>query len=145
MNKLSQIYGEGFREYFQLHKSNNMSEENRRFTRVKFKVPAIITVGSRVFSVKEIANLSVGGVLIPCEHEVDLLTKCIIQIPLSGSTDNLCVQVEGEFVWRNAESAAIKFTSITPDSLQLLQKIILYNAEYSDKIESELEEHLGLI
>ncbi len=139
------MHSEGFREYLQLHKSNNMSEENRRFTRVKFKVPAIITVGSMVFSVEEITNLGVGGVLIPCEHEVDLLTKCLIQIPLSGSTDNLCVQVEGEFVWSNGASAAIKFTSISPDSLQLLQNIILYNAKNPDKIESELKEHLGLI
>ena len=145
MNKLKQMCGKGVREYLQLHKSNNMSEENRRFTRVKFRVPAIITVGSIVFSVKEITNLSIGGLLIPCEQEFDLLTKCIVQIPISGNTDNLCVQVEGEFVWRNAKSAAIKFTSISPDSLQLLQNIILYNAEDSDKIEFELKEHQGLV
>ncbi len=59
-----------------------MSVENRRFTRVEFSVPAVITVGSTVFSVKEINNLSIGGVLIPCEYEFDLLTKCLLQIPL---------------------------------------------------------------
>lgn len=136
---------QGVRGYLQLYIYNNMSEENRRFTRVKFRVPAIITVGTTVLSVKEITNLSVGGVLIPCKHKFDLLTKCIVQIPISGNTDNLCVQAEGEFVWSNNELAAIKLTSISPDSLQLLQNIILYNAEDSEKIESEFKEHQGLV
>ena len=122
-----------------------MSEENRRFTRVKFAVPAVITVGSTVFSVKEIINLSVGGALIPCEQKFDRLTKCFFQIPLTGTTENLSIQIEGEFVWSANESAAIRFTSISPDSLQLLKKIILYNADDSSKVEDELEEHQGLL
>jgi PilZ domain len=122
-----------------------VSEENRRFTRVKFAVPAVITIGTTVFSVKEITNLSVGGALIPCEKKFDRLTKCLFQIPITGTTENLSVQIEGEFVWSNDEFAAIKFTSISPDSLQLLQKIILYNAEDTSKVEDELKEHRGLL
>lgn len=122
-----------------------MSEENRRFSRVKFAVPAVITVGSTVLSVKEITNLSVGGALIPCEQKFDRLTKCLFQIPITGTTENLSVQIEGEFVWRDDEFAAIKFTSISPDSLQLLQNIILYNAEDTNRVEDELKEHQGLL
>lgn len=121
-----------------------MSEENRRFTRVEFAVPAVITVGGTIISVKEIVNLSVGGALIPCEQKFDRLTKCFFQIPITGTTENLSVQIEGEFVWRDDKFAAIKFTSISPDSLQLLQNIILYNAEDTSRVESELKEHQGL-
>ena len=122
-----------------------MSDEKRRFTRIKFNVPAVITVGAIVFSVEEISNLSVGGVMIHCDQKFDPLTKCLFQIPIGGTTDNLCVQVQGEFMWSDAESAAIKFTHIDPDSLRLLQNIILYNAEDPDEIEVELAEHQGLI
>lgn len=122
-----------------------MSEENRRFTRVKFAVPAVITVGSTVLSVKEITNLSVGGALIPCEQRFERLTKCHFQIPITGTTENLSVQIEGEFVWCDDEFTAIKFTSISPDSLHLLQKIILYNAEDTSRVEDELKEHQGIL
>ena len=123
-----------------------MSEKNRRrFTRLKYNVPAVITVGSNVFSVKGIKNLSIGGALIPCEQHFDDLTKCIFQIPIGGTTDNLCVDVKGEFVWSNNTEAAIKFTAIDPDSLMLLQNIIRYNAEDADEIDAEITDHQGLI
>jgi hypothetical protein len=122
-----------------------MSEEYRRFTRIKYGIPAIITVGSNVFSVKEVSNLSIGGALIPCEQNFEDLTKCIFQIPIGGTTNNLCMEVKGEFVWSNDKEAAIKFTDITPDSLMLLQNIIRYNAEDPDEIDAEIAEHQGLI
>ena len=122
-----------------------MSDENRRFTRLKYDVPAVVTVGGTVFSVKEIINLSVGGALIPCDQNFPNLTKCTFQIPIGGTTDNTCIEVQGEFVWSNKSQAAIKFTSIAPDSLMLLQNIIRYNTEDTGKVDAEMLEHLGLI
>ena len=123
-----------------------MSEEyRRRFTRLKYPVPAVITVENNAFSVKEILNLGIGGALIPCKQEFKNLTKCTFQIPIGGTTNNLCVEVKGEFVWSNDKEAAIKFTDIDPDSLMLLQNIIRYNAENVDDIDAEIEKHQGLI
>jgi PilZ domain-containing protein len=120
-------------------------EYRRRFTRLKYDVPAVITVGSTVFSIKGITNLSIGGALIPCEQNFEDLTECVFQIPIGGTTNNLCIEVKGEFVWSNSTQAAIKFTDIDPDSLMLLQNIIRYNAEDVDEIDAEIEEHRGLI
>ena len=120
-------------------------EYRRRFTRLKYDVPAVITVGSDIFSIKGISNLSIGGALIPCEQKFEDLTKCVFQIPIGGTTDNLSVEVKGEFVWSNDKKAAIKFTEIDPDSLMLLQNIIRYNAEDADKIDVEIADHQGLI
>ncbi len=117
----------------------------RRFTRLKYDVPAVITVGDTVFSVQGISNLSIGGALIPCEHIFENLAKCIVQIPIGATSDNLSIEVKGEFVWQNADEAAIKFTDIDPDSLMLLQNVIRYNAEDIDKVEAEIEDHQGLI
>lgn len=126
-------------------KDFSMFEESRRFTRIKYGVSAIVTVDSVSFSVDSISNLGIGGVLIPCEQKFDHHTKCIFQIPMTGSSSDLCVEVKGEFVWSNGTEAAIKFTGIDPDSLMLLQNIIKYNAEDPDTIECEIEEHQGII
>ena len=120
-------------------------ESKRRFTRIKFGVPAIITVGNQEFTVQEISNLSIGGALIPCRQNIKDFTKCILQIPMGDSTNNLCVEVKGEFVWSNATEAAIKFTDIDPDSLMLLQNIIRYNAQDVEEINAEITKHQGLI
>lgn len=120
-------------------------ESRRRFTRIKFDVPAIITVGNQEFSVQEISNLSIGGALIPCRQNFEDFTKCIFQIPMGTSTNNLCVEVKGEFVWSNDTEAAIKFTDIDPDSLMLLQNIIRYNAQDVNEIDAEITKHQGLI
>lgn len=122
-----------------------MTKESRRFTRIKFGVPAIITVGNQEFSVQEISNLSIGGVLVPCGQNFKYFTKCIFKIPMGTSTNNLCVEVQGEFIWSNDTEAAIKFTDIDPDSLMLLQNIIRYNAQDVDEIDAEIAKHQGLI
>ena len=122
-----------------------MSEKNRRFTRIKYDVPAIITVADTVFSVKSISNLCIGGALIPCEQKFDRHTTCIFRIPITGSTNDLCVEAKGEFIWSNDTEIAIKFTEIDPDSLMLLQNIIRYNAQDPDTIECEIEEHQGIV
>jgi hypothetical protein len=119
-------------------------KQRRRFTRIKFDVPVIITVDDIVLSVKEISNLSIGGVLISCEQNFKDLTKCVVQIPMGDITNNLSIEVNGEFVWSNATEAAIKFNDIDPDSLMLLQNIIRYNAEDADTIDAEIARHPGI-
>ncbi len=122
-----------------------MSEESRRFTRIKYGVPAIITVDDTEFSIQSISNLCIGGALIPCEQKFAHKTKCIFRIPMTGSSSNLFVEAKGEFVWSSETESAIKFTEIDPDSLMLLQNIIRYNAEDPDAIECEIEEHQGIV
>ena len=122
-----------------------MSEESRRFTRIKYGVPAIVTVDGTVLSIQSISNLCIGGALIPCEQKFDHHTRCIFRIPITGSTSDLFVEAKGEFVWCSETEAAIKFTEIDPDSLMLLQNIIRYNAEDPDAIECEIDEHQGIV
>lgn len=119
-------------------------KQRRKFTRIKFDVPVVITVDDIVLSVKELCNLSIGGALIACEQNFEDATKCILQIPMGDITNNLSVEIHGEFVWSNETEAAIKFTSIDPDSLMLLQNIIRYNAEDADDIDAEIANHMGI-
>lgn len=122
-----------------------MTKENRRFTRVAFEVPAILSVGGHEFPLETIYNLSVGGVLVPGDKLFQPGKECTLTIPLSGSNQELMVQVSGEFVWCTDDTAAVKFTHIDVDSLGHLQNIIRYNAQDPDQVESEILKHPGLI
>jgi len=47
-----------------------MTDEQRRFSRVSFRVRAEMTVNNVLYSSEEINNLSVGGCLLPIQNIV---------------------------------------------------------------------------
>ena len=122
-----------------------MSDENRRFTRVPFKVNAEITANEETYHSNEISNLSVGGCLIPVSVELDPGTPCRIKIFREGTSDELSVRIEGEIVRADSSFTAVKFTRIDPESLFHLQNIIRYNSPDADMVEGEINKHPGLL
>ena len=122
-----------------------MSEERRRFTRVPFKVKAEITVNEDSYIVDMINNLSVGGCFLPIVLDCEPKTACHVKISLTGSNNELSVDVDGTIIRSELEGTAVEFTMIDPDSLIHLQHIILYNSHDTDKVEQELKDHSGLI
>ena len=72
-----------------------MSDDNRKFTRIPFKMNTEIVVNEESFSTDDITNLSVGGCLLPLNNEVDSGTKCQIKITLEGTTDEMAIRIEG--------------------------------------------------
>ena len=122
-----------------------MTDENRRFSRVRFKVNAEITADNIVYHCKEISNLSVGGCLLPITVELVPGTPCQIKIFLEGTAEELKVRIEGEIVRADSGAIAVKFTRIDPDSLFHLQNIIRYNSPDADMVEGEINKHPGLL
>ena len=122
-----------------------MSEERRRFTRVPFKVKAEITLNEDSYIVDKINNLSVGGCFLPIVLDCAPKTACHVKISLTGSNNELSVDVDGTIIRSELEGTAVEFTMIDPDSLIHLQHIILYNSHDTDKVEQELKDHSGLI
>ena len=123
-----------------------MSEEKRRFSRVIFKVKAELTVDEQVYHVDEIHDLSVGGCYLDIKDEsVRVGGDCTLKIVLNPADSTTDVKVEGSVVRAREEGVALKFTGITPESLEHLQNIIRYNAPDPDKIEDEIEQRPGLV
>lgn len=122
-----------------------METSKRRFSRIELKFPATLIVdGSEVFDIHEIANLSVGGCLVPLEQEIIEGTRCSITIRLTGGLGNTPINVNGEVVRHDNEYVAIKFTKIGPDDLSHLQNLIRYNAPNPDQIDEEIKNHPGI-
>ena len=121
-----------------------MATENRRFTRIIFRVKAEVRIGEELYIAKEIKNLSIGGCLLPLDADLKPGVVCQIKISLSGSTSDLSVQAEGEIVRSTPGGIAVKFTRIDPDSLYHLQSIVRYNAPDAESFEKEINKHPGI-
>lgn len=122
-----------------------MTDEKRRFSRIVFKMNAVLTVRGNLFKVKEIANLSVGGCQLDIGEHVTVGTACSLLIVLNPADRTMNVEVDGEVVRSEKGTVGIKFSSIAPDALVHLQNIIRYNAPDADRIEQEIDEHPGLV
>ncbi len=117
----------------------------RKFSRIPLKFPATLVVnGDEVYDVHELANLSVGGCLIPLVEKVGEGTSCTITIRLVGGLGNTIVHVSGKVIRHDKEFMALQFTKISPDDLYHLQNLIRYNAPDPDIIEEEISRHPGL-
>lgn len=121
-----------------------MSDENRRFSRIPFKVNVELNVKDTHYASREISNLSVGGCLLPIKDNLPAGEPCTINIMLEGSSDDMRVGIDGEIVRSVPEGVAIKFTRIEPESLFHLQNIIRYNAPDADTVENEISKHPGI-
>ena len=121
-----------------------MTDDNRRFTRIPFKMNTEIVINGETYSTDDITNLSVGGCLLPLKIEVAPETKCQIKITLEGTTDAMAIRIEGEVVRTMPQGVAINFVRIDPDSLFHLQNIVKYNSPDADVIESEINKHPGI-
>lgn len=121
-----------------------MTDENRRFSRIPFKVNTILQVGDTEYRADEMSNLSVGGCLLPISVDLPPSTPCQICIFLEGTSDEIKVMVEGEIIRSTPEGVAVKFNRIDPQSLFHLHNIIRYNSPDADMIEFEISKHPGL-
>lgn len=121
-----------------------MSDNKRRFTRIPFKVHTELMVQGNVYIAEEISNLSVGGCMLPIVVDLEPQTDCQMKITLSGTTDGITINVDGEIIRSDQDAVAVKFTRIDPESLFHLQNIIRYNSPDADAIEDEINKHPGL-
>ncbi len=122
-----------------------MSEEKRRFSRIFFDMRAELIFADTNYTVKQIANLSIGGCLLEIKDDLPVGAGCILRIILDDTPQGLKVEVNGEIVRNDAEIVGVKFTQIDPGNLFHLQNIIQYNAENPDKIREEIKSHPGLL
>jgi hypothetical protein len=122
-----------------------MLTEKRRFTRIRFKMPAELTVNNQVFSFVQVDNLSVGGCLLEMDEFFDSGTPCRFWLPLEPVEPDLGVEAFGEIVRCEKGAVSIRFTSITPESLFHLHNIIRYNTHDLDRVDDEISKHPGLL
>ena len=121
-----------------------MSVEKRRFSRVLFRVEAEMTVNDVVYRAEEVSNISVGGCLLPITADLEVGTECHVKISLTGTTEDLSVQVDGQVLRCAPGAVAIKFIRIDLDSFCHLQNIVRFNSLDPDRVAKEIPYYPGM-
>jgi c-di-GMP-binding flagellar brake protein YcgR len=120
---------------------SEMLEERRRFTRVPFDVIADLEVNGETFHTETIEDLSVGGCRLPIKTDLCIGADCQVTIFLTGSQEEIRVEMVGTIVRYDSESVSVKFTSVDPESEAHLQRIVMYNAQDPAKVEKEIQDN----
>jgi len=122
-----------------------MSDDRRRFTRILFNLKGELTVNSQLFRFDAVNNLSIGGCLLPVEDDLEEGADVDLKFFLGDAVSEPVIQIKGRIIRLLQGRIAISFTHIDPDSLFHLQNVIRYNADDTDAIEQEIEDHPGLL
>lgn len=121
-----------------------MQQQNRKFSRVPFRVEATLATGDAVYSPTAISNLGVGGCLLDVQGDFPVGASCELTIELAAAETPTRVLVSGEIVRFDEKGLAVKFTGTDPDSLYHLKNIVRYNNPDPEAVEQEFLKHPGL-
>jgi len=122
-----------------------MESEKRRFTRFTLNMHATLYVNNASYDTDTISNLSIGGCLLPVNADLPANTPCKLIINLGMPESETLIKIEGMAVRIEHGEVAVRFIGIDPDSLFHLQMLARYNAPDSEKIESEIKKHPGIV
>ena len=123
-----------------------MSEEKRRFSRIKISRPITLrfadgtTCRSSTFE-----DLSVGGCLVPSDYSPKIGTECHVAIFFDEQAKGRCIEIEGTVARCERTSIAVKFITITPDSLFHLKNLIRFNTADPERIDTEIQNRPGIL
>lgn len=79
-------------------------------------------------------DLSLRGVFIYTDDQLEIKTACSIEILLLGMKDELILMMDGHVVREEEKGYAIYFDSVDLDSYTHLKNIVKYNAPDSDGV-----------
>jgi len=121
-----------------------MSEqEKRRYVRIHFKRQVQLDFFTEVYDKCQVKNISLGGLFVNGKfpHKVD--DQCYVNITLTSKTTYLSFKALAEIVRQDdegIEGIALKFISMSFESLVLLELILLYEPrEKSSDTETEIK------
>ena len=124
-----------------------MTSENRELTRVPPHLDVLVEARGEIL-VGQTQDICLKGTYVVCEQKLAANTVCKITIHLGGGQAGLAraqVEAYATVVRADDRGMALFFTDLIGlESFEHLKNLILYNAEYTEKIEKELESYIGL-
>lgn len=109
----------------------------RKNKRVEFRTTVSAYFSNTSYEECKLKDLSMGGLFvygITSQEEGDV---CDLVLRLTGTSEDIKVQVRGEVVRAAPEGAGIKFQEIDIDSLAHLKNILYYNSFDLNQLDEE--------
>lgn len=108
-----------------------MGREKRRFTRITLNVPTTLSLYQiESYHTGKIANICMGGCYFQFREELPVGDSCEVTLTVGEGVETVKITIPGKIVRSDSRGVGIKFTDISSDSRENLQKII---AQYDDK------------
>ena len=121
---------------------SNKPKDQREFTRVGCGVSVSIQTSDGVAFSGPARDVSVRGAFVVGECPIPLGSECSVEISLVGgpsvSAAGRIARVEDD------KGFAIELIEVSLEAYDHLRKLVLYNAEDPERVESEFSSHLGL-
>ena len=109
----------------------------RKFSRVNFRVDAVIKTADRQFH-GEVENLSMSGLFMETTERLAIGDEVEITIILTGTDPVLHIEFCGDVCRVIDEGLGFAFKKIDLDSYTHLKNIIAYNIDDSEKVMEEI-------
>ncbi len=116
-----------------------MRQERRKRTRVPVQFDITVSLNKKRIRV-ETLNLSLTGILCASHPDLKKNETCRVSIGLGSGGNGIRIAMKGLVIRADKREAAIAFTSMSGKSFFHLKKILQYNTEDADTIDSELVE-----
>ncbi|HOQ32713.1 MAG TPA: PilZ domain-containing protein [Candidatus Hydrogenedens sp.] len=125
-------------------KEPSQKQDLREFTRCNICLKAEVRLANGILLEGETENISMKGLWFRTEKTFPKDTPVRVHLYLSGTMEKESLDIRGFVVRIEADGMGIRFEEIDSDSVEHLQRLLMYNAIEIDKIHQEFDEHLGL-
>ena len=118
----------------------------REFTRVSTQFCITVAAGEKTLQSGRTQDLSMNGVYVVCDDALPVGAECSISIRLSENEGGPAITATGKAIRTGNDPSgfAMEFTEIDLESYEHLRQLVMLNSQDPDKVEKELNQHLGL-
>jgi hypothetical protein len=125
--------------------TKNSKKELREFSRVSVGMRVQVTSGKQAIFSPHLKNVSMSGVFLISPEKLPAGSECQVAIFLEARENQERIEARGRVVRITDEGMAIHFEEIIgPESYHHLRNLVLYNAPNAEKVEKEIESHIGI-
>lgn len=122
-----------------------MSETDHTRQREFTRNPVHVRVTVHAPDGREIAGLtdelSMNGLFVRCDDRLPEDSRC--HVTLSLGNGEVRIEVEARVASLGGSGMGLAFDEMDPESFAHLKRLVLYNAADPDRVEAEIENHLG--
>jgi hypothetical protein len=122
-----------------------MNDESYRRQREFTRNPVHVRVTVRAEDGTEIdghsEQLSLNGLFVRSEDGLPVGSRCHVTLTLGDGASR--IEVAAEVAHAERGGMGIAFDEMEPDSFAHLKRLVLFNARDPDRVEAEIENHLG--
>ena len=125
--------------------SENPRKELRGFSRVSVAMKVQVTSGKKTIFSPHLKNVSMSGIFLISAETLPVGSECQVTIFLEARENQERIETRGKVMRVTEEGMAIHFEEIIgPESYHHLRNLVLYNAPNAEKVEKEIEDHIGI-